>query len=198
MYHTLRIQGGARRSGARESSGEHALSDELPSAEQQELLEEFGLVFESNGMPRMAGRVLGRLLMCWPPHQSMTQLAGSLQASKASISTTTAMLARMGFVERLGFAGDRQDYFRVRPTSTTIHIQDMAHRLRAQLALVERGMAVADDRSAEGLTRLVQARDLFRFMAIELPALLERWEQTPAAASAASEQRDVSDKKEVL
>ncbi len=115
------------------------MSDGLPSAGQQELIEEFGLVFEANGMPRMAGRVLGRLLMCWPPHQSMTQLAEALQASKASISTTTAMLAQMGFVERLSFPGDRQDYFRVRPTSTAIHVQDMARRLRAQLALVERG-----------------------------------------------------------
>ena len=174
------------------------MSDGLPSAEQQELIEEFGLVFESYGMPRMAGRVVGRLLMCSPPHQSMTQLAGALQASKASISTTTAMLARMGFVERLGFPGDRQDYFRVRPTSTAIHVQEMASRMRAQLALVERGMAVADDRTPEGLARLAQARDLFRFMATELPALLERWEQTRAAAVAAPEQRDASDQKEDL
>jgi DNA-binding transcriptional regulator GbsR (MarR family) len=174
------------------------VSDGQPSAEQQELIEEFGLVFESHGMPRMAGRVVGRLLMCWPPHQSMTHLAGALQASKASISTTTAMLAQMGFVERLTFPGDRQDYFRVRPTSTAIHVQDMARRLRAQLALVERGMAVADDQTADGLGRLVQARDLFSFMAIELPALLERWEQKRTAATAAPEQRDVSDQKEDL
>jgi len=155
------------------------------------------LVFEAYGMPRMAGRVVGRLLMCSPPHQSMTQLASALQASKASISNTTAMLVRMGFVERLGFPGDRQDYFRVRPTSTAIHVQEMASQMRTQLALVERGMAVADDQTAEGLARLVQARDLFRFMATELPALLGRWDQTRAAVITVPED-DVSDEKEDL
>jgi DNA-binding transcriptional regulator GbsR (MarR family) len=174
------------------------VSDGLPSAEQQELIEEFGLVFETHGMPRMAGRILGRLLMCSPPHQSMTHLAGALQASKASISTTTAMLAQMGFVERLALPGDRQDYFRVRPTSTVMHVRDMTRRLQAQLALVERGMAVADDQSPEGLARLMQARDFFRFMATELPALLERWEQTRAAATAVFVQPDVNDQKEDL
>jgi DNA-binding transcriptional regulator GbsR (MarR family) len=180
---------GARQRAPERRPGEDAVSDGLPSAEQQELIEEFGLVFEVHGMPRMAGRVVGRLLMCWPPHQSMTHLAEALQASKASISTTTAMLVQMGFVERLTFPGDRQDYFRVRPTSTAIHVQEMARRLRAQLALVERGLAVADSQTTEGLARLVQARDLFGFMARELPALLERWEQTRAAATADPERQ---------
>ena len=171
------------------------MGDGIPSARQQELIEEFGLAFEAHGTPPMAGRVMGRLLMCWPPHQSMTQLAAALQVSKASISTTTAMLVQMGFVERLALPGDRQDYFRMRPASTAIHIEEMARRLRSHLALVERGMALADDQTPEGLARLVQARDLFRFMATELPALLERWEQTRIAVDV-PQSGDVGDQKE--
>ncbi|MHB9149508.1 MAG: efflux RND transporter permease subunit [Thermoleophilia bacterium] len=31
---------------------------------QPQVIEDFGLAFEDQGMPRMAGRILGRLLMC--------------------------------------------------------------------------------------------------------------------------------------
>ncbi|GAB4248903.1 MAG: siderophore transport transcriptional regulator MmpR5 [Thermoleophilia bacterium] len=147
-----------------------------PSPDQQRVIEEFGLAFEAHGMPRMAGRVLGRLLMCWPPHQSMTDLGEALRASKGSISTTTRLLVRLGFIERLSLPGDRQDYFRAHPGSIPAMFQQNVAHARMQIDLLERAMAVADDQSPQGLTRLTQARDFFAFMHRELPALLARWE----------------------
>ncbi len=63
------------------------------------------LFFEEMGFPRMAGRILGWLLICDPPEQSAGQLAGVLQASKGSLSTMTRLLIQMGLVERVGLPG---------------------------------------------------------------------------------------------
>ena len=43
--------------------------------DQQHFVEEVGLLFEHAGLPRMAGRILGWLLICDPPHQSPGELA---------------------------------------------------------------------------------------------------------------------------
>lgn len=60
--------------------------------EEMHFVEDISLYFEQMGLPRMAGRVLGVLLICDPPAQSLTDLCERLQASKSSVSTTTRLL----------------------------------------------------------------------------------------------------------
>jgi DNA-binding transcriptional regulator GbsR (MarR family) len=141
-----------------------------------QLIEEFGIVTEARGMPRMAGRILGRLLMCSPPHQSLSRLAEDVQASKGSVSTMTRLLIQRNILERVTFPGDRQDYVRVRNGSIGEVFTDTASHAERQALLLERALAVADDRSPEGLARLRDAYDFFSFMKDEFPALLERWQ----------------------
>jgi hypothetical protein len=82
----------------------------------ERFVEELGVLFELEaGTPRMVGRTLGWLLVCYPPEQSAADLAEMLQASKGSISTATRALLRMGFIERVRFRGERFDRFRVEP-----------------------------------------------------------------------------------
>jgi DNA-binding transcriptional regulator GbsR (MarR family) len=76
---------------------------------------EIGLFFEAAGSTRMAGRMLGWLLVCDPPHQSAGQLAAALHASNGSISMTTRMLIQAGLVDRVSLRGDRRTYYRLRP-----------------------------------------------------------------------------------
>lgn len=75
--------------------------DQQGLKKKQFFAEDVGLVFENIGLPRMAGRVLGWLLVCDPPHQSMLELVEALSASKASISNTTRMLIEIGLIERI-------------------------------------------------------------------------------------------------
>ena len=83
--------------------------------EEKNFVEEVGIVFEQTGLPRMAGRIFGWLLISDPSHQTMHELTEALHASKASISNTTRMLIQMGFVERISLPGHRRDYYRIKP-----------------------------------------------------------------------------------
>jgi DNA-binding transcriptional regulator GbsR (MarR family) len=62
----------------------------------------------------MAGRLLGWLLVCEPPHQSARELAAALQASAGSISGTTHLLIQLHAIERISLPAERRDYFRIR------------------------------------------------------------------------------------
>ncbi|MFQ3629252.1 MAG: MarR family transcriptional regulator, partial [Cyanobacteriota bacterium] len=79
--------------------------------EHTHFVEEVGLMFELIGLPRMAGRIFGWLLISQPPHQSSGELAEVLQASKGSISSMTRLLIQLGLIERLPLPGDRRDFF---------------------------------------------------------------------------------------
>jgi DNA-binding transcriptional regulator GbsR (MarR family) len=82
-----------------------------PTDAELHYVEEFGLFWEQMGLPRMTGRILGWLLICDPPEQTMTDLTEVLQASKSSISTGTRMLIQFGFIERISLPGERKDYY---------------------------------------------------------------------------------------
>ena len=77
-----------------------------------EFTETLGLIVQGDGMPRIAGRLLGLFVLHGGPF-SFGELAERLNVSRGSVSTNTRMLEEMGVIERVSRPGDRQDYFRL-------------------------------------------------------------------------------------
>lgn len=145
--------------------------------EEKRFVEEVGLVFEQSGMPRMAGRILGWLLISDPPHQSTDELAEALMASKGSISTTTRLLIRIGLIERIGLPGVRRDYFRIRPGAWHQLIKQSTEQLTIIRQLAERGLGLVKGKNPLTRQWLEDMHDFYTFFEREFPALLERWEE---------------------
>lgn len=80
----------------------------------QEFIESMGLVFQSDGLPRIAGRILGFLTIKTDAH-SLQELADSLEVSRGSVSTNTRLLEQFGMIERVAKSGDRQGFYRLAP-----------------------------------------------------------------------------------
>ncbi len=144
--------------------------------ELKRFVEEVGLLFELSGMPRMAGRILGWLLIADPPHQSLTQLAEALQASKGSISTMSRFLIQAGIVDRVSLPGDRRDYFSIKLDAWTELIQQKTAQIKAIREIAERGLELLDGKPAQRRQRLEEMRDFHAFFEGELPRLSQRWE----------------------
>ena len=159
------------------------MDDTQRELDERHFIEDFGLYTEQLGFPRMAGRILGWLLICHPPHQSAGQLGDVLGASKGSVSTMTRLLIQMGMVERVGVPGDRRDFYRLRPGAWPQLIKSELAVMTGLHQMVERGLAMAAGRDFEYQQRLREAHDLYAFLERELPALLERWEQERKAAN---------------
>ena len=152
-------------------------------AEEQSFVEEVGLVFEQTGLPRMAGRILGWLLISDPPHQSTAQLTDALLASKGSISTMTRHLIHMGLIERLSLHGVRHDYFRIKPGATHQLLKGSLSQTTSFRQLMERGLKLTEGKAPLTQQWLEEMRDMYAFFEREFPAMLERWEQEKKEAN---------------
>jgi DNA-binding MarR family transcriptional regulator len=162
------------------------MDEEQRRLEERHLAEDVGLFFEEWGFPRMAGRILGWLLICNPPEQSAGQLAAALQASKGSLSTMTRMLIQLGLVERAGVPGQRRDYFRIRPGAWPRFLRSQTQVMIGLHQVVERGLALLADEDPAQRRRLLEAHDLYAFLERELPRLFQQFERESAADQAAS------------
>lgn len=161
-----------------------ALPSEDPRFEQKQFVEEVGIVFEMVGLPRMAGRIFGWLLLSNPPHQSPAELASVLQASKGSISTMTRLLMQIGLIERISLPGQRRDYFRIRLNAWTELTRQRMAQITAFRQLAERGLELMNGSDPALSQRLEEMRDMHAFCEQELPKMLERWEQQRQRQSA--------------
>lgn len=144
---------------------------------EKHFIESVGLLFEESGHPRMAGRILGCLLISDPPYQSTTELGEMVQASKGSLSTMTRFLLQMGLIERVGLPGQRGDFFQIKASALTSLVRHSINEFSALRQLTERGLELMKKRDSEIKKRLQEARDLFSFLEREYPLLIERWEK---------------------
>jgi len=153
------------------------VDDEQRQFEEKNFVEEFGLVFQQLGFPRMAGRIVGWLLLCNPPHQSIDELAEALMASKGSISTTTRFLIQIGLLERFSLPGVRHDYFRIRPGASEHLLKRRAEQIAMLRQLAERGLELLEGKATVAQQGLEEMCDMYAFFEQKFPALVEQWER---------------------
>jgi DNA-binding transcriptional regulator GbsR (MarR family) len=150
-----------------------------PTREELAFVEQTGILFEEMGVPRMAGRIAGRLLIADPPTQSSAQLMRYLRASKGSISTMTRLLIQLGLLERVGVPGERIDHFRFRPDGWERLTLERVRRTTDIRGLVERGLELPVASNRDVRDRMQRVRDFYAFVERELPTLLRRFDEEP-------------------
>lgn len=103
-------------------------------------IETMGRHFEEEGIPRIAGRLFGLLMVNEAPC-SLDDMAERLQVSKGSVSSNSRMLEQWGVVERVTRPGDRRDYYHLAHDMERRilerqmeHVVKMRERLREGLA----------------------------------------------------------------
>ena len=152
-----------------------------PTDEHDELLrhylEKWGLLFEHLGATRMAGRVIGWLLTCDPPHQTAGEIAAVTGASPASVSTATRAMTQAGMIERVGMPGQRSVFFRIAPGMWARLMRIRLGRISAMSELASEGLEILPGARGRSGDRLREIHSYTQFMEQEMPALLTRWEQ---------------------
>ena len=148
-------------------------------------IEEVGRYFENLGWPRMAGRLIGALMIAEEREQSAADLATLLHASRGSISTTSRLLISTGFAERITRRGDRRDYFRTKDDAWQSLLERGNDKSGDLRRIAEGGLAlVPPDTVAH--TTLAALADLCSFLERELPQLFDRWRREWAAREGTS------------
>ncbi len=103
----------------------------------QEFIESMGLVFQADGLPRIAGRILGFLTLL-PEAHSLQELADALEVSRGSVSTNTRLLEQFSMVERVAKSGDRQGFYRLAPEAFPSVLRGAIHRMTKAHQIIQR------------------------------------------------------------
>lgn len=119
---------------------------------------------EEYGVPPIAGRILGWLMICDPPEQSAGELADAIGASKASLATNMRVLTDARFVRRRTRPGERTNYYRVDDDAWETVLRRRVASLTEFRDIFADGIALAGSRT----DRLRSAHDAYDWMAKRL------------------------------
>lgn len=161
---------------------EHGVPGRPPVTEEElAFVEEAAIGLERQGLFRMAGRVLGWLLICDPPEQTAGDLVEVLRASKGSISAATRFLVPSGMVEKFSRPGERRDYYRIKEGVWPSLARNQAGHYQAFVDITEQGLSLLEGAPEERKERLRSMHDFYAWLAREMPLLWKRWEEEHGA-----------------
>lgn len=140
----------------------------------EEFIERIGVLTEEEGFPRIAGRILGLLVVEEEP-ASLDEMVDKLHVSKGSISTNVRMLERLAIVERVSSPGGRRDYYRLSEDPWENIFALARRRLKNVLAVVVEGLDRLPKERRVGRRRLEEWRDFYAFLLDDLERKVERW-----------------------
>jgi len=139
-------------------------------------IEQSADLLDEDGLPHMAGRVIGALLVCVPPYRSLDELAEDVQASKGAISMATQLMLRLGFIERVSLPGERRHFYRLRSNFLEDVMSERTQHILRHRKLIEMGLELLCDEPVEVKSRLIELQAYLDFFADELPGLRQRWQ----------------------
>jgi DNA-binding transcriptional regulator GbsR (MarR family) len=138
----------------------------------ERFVERMALICEKEGMPRIGGRIFGYLLATGGT-LSLDELAETLQASKASVSTNARMLEQLGMIRQVSVLGDRRDFYRVQDDPWERMLEVAQGRWREMIGVFAEASRELPD--AGGRQRAASAGEFHELLVRECDALIERW-----------------------
>ena len=126
------------------------------------------------GFPPVAGRVLGYLLICQPPEQTVAGLSEALLASRSAITGAVALLARYHVVRRTRSAGQRMDHITLDPRALD-PTGFAAATYQEQATLAREALAMLEDGPSGRRSMIEEGAAFYDFLAERMPALLTEW-----------------------
>ena len=140
-------------------------------------VEGFALQLNESGMQRMPARVFATLLMAPGGGLTAREIAENLGVSAAAVSGATTYLTRTKMAVRTRNPGERVDRYDVRGTTWAEAITVETDLLQNLSSWLDKGVSVvAGDR--EATQRLLDTRDFFEFVSVEMPKLVDRWQRS--------------------
>jgi DNA-binding MarR family transcriptional regulator len=126
------------------------------------------------GFPPVAGRLLGYLVICDPPQQTIADLAEALLASRSAITGAVKLLEGYRAVRRTRAAGERVDRVSIDPAGLEPK-GFTAAIYEEQAALAREALVLLTDAPAARRAVVEEAAAFYDFLAKRLPAVLEEW-----------------------
>lgn len=123
-------------------------------------IEQMGMITQSEGMPRISGKILGLLLIEDGPF-SFGEIAQRLEISRGSVSTNTRLLESLGIIDRVSKMGDRCDYFQLASDPYTKLLKGSSQRMEKSITVVQEARAELPNSWKSSQTRLENLENFY-------------------------------------
>lgn len=147
-------------------------------------IETLGLISQGEGMPPIAGRILGHLVLA-DGACSLSEIAEALAVSKASVSTNVRLLEARGVVRREARRGSRQDHWRAMTQPQRSVLDSLATRFRRNAEEIAEIAADFPDAQVEKQAKVAEFADFYRRSAEFLSTWAATLDATDGADNAA-------------
>lgn len=154
-----------------------------PSPVEEELIQEFGSIYESHGLKRLQGLIVGLLLTQSEP-ASLDDMVELLGHSKGPISISVRRLADMGVVRKVDGPVNRRNYYVAHPDIFYNNFKFNMATVRRNRSLAERylrRMRQSDQGDAETITNLEHMHAFYQLMESFYQDFSKRWEEVKQA-----------------
>jgi len=138
-----------------------------------QFIEQMGLMTQAEGLPRIAGQVLGYLIVEGEA-RTLTQMTEALKISKGSASTNARLLEHKGSVRRVSVLGQRQDAYEVVEEPGFATLTGMAARFRSHAEMIETLAEGFDASEAGARARVLRLAEFHRQSAIFIDEWMNR------------------------
>jgi DNA-binding transcriptional regulator GbsR (MarR family) len=147
---------------------------------EREFIERLGLLIEAEGLPRIAGRIMGFLVVNGGPCHA-ADLAEQLEISHGSVSTNTRLLEQLGVLERTSFPGDRAAYYQLSPDPYASLLGGSLARLQKMRTFLADSRRDLADSPPDARRRLIAMERFYHLAAKQTEEFLARWQSEQAA-----------------
>jgi DNA-binding transcriptional regulator GbsR (MarR family) len=136
-------------------------------------IDRMGVVAEADGLSRIAGRIMGLMVVEGGP-LSFSEIAERLDVSRASVSTNTRFLERIGIIERVTVKGSRQDHFQLAEAPYARLLEGSIARMKKAEDVVADAKAGLSPEDSERRRRLEELGTFYASLAETFEALAAR------------------------
>lgn len=148
---------------------------------QTDFIEKFCMVAEQDGFPRIAGRLMGFLMLNEGPY-TLDELADELQISKASASTNARLLEQHGMIARVLRPGDRRDFYQLADDHWERMFDVARKRLQKFHDVLEQTVQELPAKQSYGRKKLKEAQRFHAFILKDFEDRIQEWRRFRAKA----------------
>lgn len=140
-------------------------------------IEDSGLIFEGFGLPRMAGRIMGYLMVTEEERVSFDEFVGVLQASKSSISINVKTLANMRLIKPVSISGSRKTWYTLSPDISLKEFLERDYQVLVSLNnLITKGVELRSNPHDNTSMQIKEIISFTKWFIKRFPEILSEWE----------------------
>ena len=125
-----------------------------------QFIEQMGMISQGDGLPRIAGKIIGLLLIENGPF-SFGEITERLGVSRGSVSTNTRLLENLRLIDRVSKMGERGDYFQLAQDPYAKLLQGVSQRMEKSVSILKETRSALPGSMDKSQSRLFELENFY-------------------------------------